>query len=387
MSVKGRVNMDELIKKYKKHISSLFAIECNDFDVRLKEFTDKNNIYCSRCTKQCDFNTTHLYGCYESVRWDNKYIYYCPAGFVFIAVPVFDELSILNTGIVCGPLLMGTREDFKEVIDVPFFETGRVNDLTEIISAVFVPKFAVRDIQENKEDFLNCIYKELEILPKHKNYPIELEKKLQTAILDRDKKRSKELLNKLLGYIFFYSNADLKLIKARVLELIVMLSRSAIDGGADVEQIFALNNNYIREVESFSTLEKLSVWLTGVINRFVSYVFEFNDVKHIDIIHKITAYIKDNYMHKITLNDVAEHVYLSKSYVSKIFKKEMNVTLTEYINNIRIEKSRVLLLDSSLSLADVANLVGFEDQSYYNKIFKSKVGVSPGKYREKSGKI
>ena len=114
-------------------------------------------------------------------------------------------------------------------------------------------------------------------------------------------------------------------------------------------------------------------------------MFEFNDVKHADIIYKITAYVKSNYMKKITLEDIADHVFLSKTYLSRIFKEEMKVTLSKYINKIRIDKSKLLLLDSSLSLADVANLTGFDDQSYYSKTFRNITGMSPGRYREKHG--
>ncbi len=379
--------MEDIIKKYQKHITSLLGIGCNYFDIRLRQFSEPENIFCGRCPNKCDYKNTHLYGCYEAVRWDNKYIYYCPSGFIFIAVPIYEEDNVLGAGIVSGPILMGAIEDFQETYGLPFFETGKVNDLAEIISAIFVPKIKAVVREEYNSEFLNSIYKELEVVQSNKNYPIELEKELQTSISEHDGSKSKELLNKLLGQIFFHSDGDLKIIKARVLELIVMLSRAAIDGGASIEQIFALNNNYIEEVERFETLEKLSIWLTGIINRFVSYVFEFGDIKHTDMIYKITAYIKDNYMKKITLREISDYVYLSKSYVSKIFKEEMGISLSEYINKIRIDKSKALLLDRSLSIADVANLVGFEDQSYYTKIFRQVVGLSPGKYKEKHGKI
>ena len=208
---------------------------------------------------------------------------------------------------------------------------------------------------------------------------------MKTSIIEGDSAKAKELINKILGQIFFHSCGDFKTIKTRVLELVVLLSRSAIDGGANVEEIFTLNNNYIQEVEKFTSLDKLSFWLNSIINRFVSYVFEFNDAKHTDIIFKTTAYIKNNYMKKIGLDDIADHVYLSKSYLCRVFKEETGITLSSYINKIRIEKSKVLLLDSSLSLADVANLVGFIDQSYFSKVFRNVMRTSPGKYRIKHG--
>ena len=379
--------MEDLIKKHQKHIASAFDVDCNSFNLALKNFSEDSSLYCFNCPNQCDYKTTHLYGCYESVRWDNKYIYYCPCGYIFIAVPIFDEQSVFHTGIITGPILMGDPSDFAESPDLPNITPTKVNDIANLISAIFVPMFGPASPQETTEEFLNTIYKELKFIPQDNSYPIELEKELQKSIAEHDSIQSRELLNKLLGQIFFYSNGDLKIIKARVLELIALLSRSAIEGGADIQQIFNLNNNYISEIESFDTLEKLSIWLSGIISRFVSYVFEFSAVKHSDVIYKITAYIKANYMKKISLADISEHVFLSKMYVGKIFKDEMKISLPEYINKTRIEKSKVLLLDSSLSIADVANLVGYEDQSYFSKIFKNITGVSPGKYKEKHGKL
>jgi len=376
--------MYDMIEKYTKHISALWNVDCNLLDVRLRTFGEQK-MFCKKCPVGCNFANTHLYGCYESVRWDNKYIYYCPGGFTFIAVPIREDEDIVNKAVITGPLLMGDIEDIENSYDLPYFETAKVNDLAEIISAVFVPGIKKEREISSSTDFLNTIYKELESHEKYKSYPISLEIELKNAVVEGDGVRAKEIINKLLAQVFFYSNNDLTIIKNRVMELIVLLSRSAIEGGADIEQIFALNNNCVREIQKFTSLDRLNLWLIEIINRFVSYVFEFNDVKHADIIYKITSYIKSNYMKRLTLEDVAEHVFLSKTYVSRIFKEEMKVTLFRYINKTRIEKSKILLLDSSLSLTNVATLVGFEEQSYYTKIFRDFTGMSPGKYREKHG--
>ena len=287
----------------------------------------------------------------------------------------------IDAGVLTGPVIMGNIEDFTcessiEIRGVPNIETSVVNDIAEIMACVFIKnKNTGRGDYEN---LLNDFYKVRDVLDEDEipPYPLGLEKQLQTAIIEGDSKLSKELLNKLLGHIFFGSNGDFRTIKTRVTELIVLLSRSAIDGGADMEQVFLLNKNYIDEIKAFDSLDKLSIWLSGVINRFISYVFEFNDVKHTDVIFKVINYIKQNYKEKLTLDDISSYVYLSKSYLSKIFKDEMKCTITNYINSVRVEKSKQLLADSSLSLADIAYFVGFEDQSYYTKCLKNNQSFS-----------
>ena len=107
-------------------------------------------------------------------------------------------------------------------------------------------------------------------------------------------------------------------------------------------------------------------------------------------------YVKANYAQKITLDDIARHVFLSRSYLSSIFKEETGDSLFAYINKVRISKSKMLLLDSAVNLVDVlrqkgirltdiAQLVGFEDQSYFTKVFKKATGISPKKYRDTRG--
>ena len=91
-------------------------------------------------------------------------------------------------------------------------------------------------------------------------------------------------------------------------------------------------------------------------------------------------------MKKIALEDVAEHVFLSPSYFSKIFNEELSSNFSKYLNKVRIEQAKRLLLSSSASLIEISNLVGFDDQSYFSKVFKKLTGVTPGKYREARGK-
>ena len=73
---------------------------------------------------------------------------------------------------------------------------------------------------------------------------------------------------------------------------------------------------------------------------------------------------------------------MSRSYLSKLFKDETGYSLFSYINHVRIEKSKELLLNDTISLVDVAGLCGFEDQSYFTKVFKKETGISPKRFRD-----
>ncbi len=98
-------------------------------------------------------------------------------------------------------------------------------------------------------------------------------------------------------------------------------------------------------------------------------------------LNKISIYINDNYQNAITLNDLSTSFGLNPAYLCRLFKKETGHTFTEFLNNIRIEKSIELLLTTNQSISQVGTAVGFNSQSYYCRQFKKLIGISPSEYR------
>ena len=82
------------------------------------------------------------------------------------------------------------------------------------------------------------------------------------------------------------------------------------------------------------------------------------------------------------VEDLARRVYLSPSYFGKVFKEETGETFVSFLNRVRIERSKELLQRKHIRLSDIAQMVGFEEQSYFCRVFKKLVGVTPTHYRE-----
>jgi AraC-like DNA-binding protein len=218
-------------------------------------------------------------------------------------------------------------------------------------------------------------------------YPLEKEQELMALIETGDKPGSQRVLNEILGQIFFASGGSFEVIRSRVLELVVLLSRAAIKGGADAQQIFGLNYTYLGRINAFRNVEELTYWLSGIMARFTDQVFNLTDVKHVDVMYRAVDYIRKNYTKRITLEETASFVFLSPAYFSRVFKDEIGDNFNIYVNKIRIEAAKKLLLNEKVSLVDISSLVGFEGQSYFSKVFKKMTGVTPGKFRESRGKI
>ena len=103
---------------------------------------------------------------------------------------------------------------------------------------------------------------------------------------------------------------------------------------------------------------------------------------HLDTrLKQILAYLNGHYAEFITLQNVAEEVHLSRSECSRFFKKATGTSLFDYLKEMRIARSLSLVRSTDLSIAQVAQAVGFSGQSYYTQCFRRQCGCTPGEYR------
>ena len=100
------------------------------------------------------------------------------------------------------------------------------------------------------------------------------------------------------------------------------------------------------------------------------------------IIKKVCSYVEENLAQDISLETAADFAGVSSFYLSKLFKEEKGETFINYISDKRLEKSRQLLSETNLSIKEITAEIGYNDQNYFSRIFKSKYGLSPKEYRK-----
>jgi len=99
------------------------------------------------------------------------------------------------------------------------------------------------------------------------------------------------------------------------------------------------------------------------------------------IARKAMAYIHEHYREPINRKDISDHISVSKEYLSSCFSREVGVTLSTYIERVRIRHAKELLETTDMNITKVATEVGFYDSSYFGRVFRREVGVSPIAYR------
>lgn len=352
----------------------------------------------------------HLRSLLQAERFGGRYIYSCPSGLTYFSAPILSGGTMAG-GLVAGPVLLAEVDDYlDDIIEkrsvtashirplrtffsaLPLVEPQRLRHLSTQLfaSAVCISDSSHellllhRDVQQQRSigEYVQQVKAGNQEVP----YPMETERELLDAIARADKPAASALLNELLGHIFFFTS-DPSTIQTRVTELLVLMARAAIRGGASAEVIFEVNHRYMQALKQLRSQEDVAQWLARVLNDFTNLVFELVDSKHKNIIYQAINFINANCARDLNMSDVANYVGYSHSHFSKIFNEEMGCGFRTYLTQVRIEKSKSLLLSSNASIADICEQCGFEDQSYHCKVFKKLVGVTPDKFRKQSRRI
>jgi len=161
-----------------------------------------------------------------------------------------------------------------------------------------------------------------------------------------------------------------------------LVSRAAIQGGLDIETAFHLSDIYIQQAESLSQLDALTLLLQRMITDYAERVASERYPSHLSSATRACIdYIKKHINTPILVRDIAEHVGLSASYLTRTFKQDTGMKLNDYINREKIEEAKKLLAFSDRSLSEISNYLCFSSQSYFQNLFRKYEGITPLTYR------
>ncbi|NLC67539.1 MAG: helix-turn-helix transcriptional regulator [Clostridiaceae bacterium] len=175
-----------------------------------------------------------------------------------------------------------------------------------------------------------------------------------------------------------YSATDTKFI---CLDIIFTLLSKIEDRGLLVGSLNKID--IARQVNSTKALSELKSFFLNTIGSLIEQSIKSIRDNNDRFIVEAKRYIYENLSYKITLEDISDHLHLNPNYFSGLFRKKTGKTFSDYIVEIRMEKARELLINPEYSIKEIATKVGYDDYSYFCKIFKSREGVTPLKYRSR----
>ncbi len=184
------------------------------------------------------------------------------------------------------------------------------------------------------------------------------------------------------GTVGVLSNDELRNAKNMFISAITLFTRSAMDGGLPEETAYAMSDSYIQNGEASSTLREIDQLYRRAVREFTCAVAE-KGKKHYSTVTENVIHFIHIYLHeKITLERAARKAGISPCHLSRIFKKETGMSFVDYIQRERVEAARHMLIYSEYAISEISEYLHFSTQSYFIRIFRKYVGMTPARYRK-----
>lgn len=346
----------------------------------------------------------------EAFRWGEGYISTCPIGLIIFAVPIVSCKKLAGgflSGFSVFPEMKKDMDEeilrnLKEFCDLDYNLKLDKNDLKVIsrkdirdrVSLLFMltSKYRINDINYLKEINEQCVqqYKIANFLEDLIRSTYDVRKKIfdkQDEIIQAvklgDKAKGKEILNEFLGSIIFESGMNFEIMKMRIIELVVIISRAAREAGVEARELLGLNYSYFIELNKVKDQDELLYKLNEILESFIDKISKSTDREKMVKIFKMREYINLNFTKNIKASDVAKASLLSVSRALHLFKEETGMSFSDYMTKLRIDYAKYLLLNTEFNIEDIASLAGFYDQSHFSKYFKKKERITPFRFRLK----
>ena len=408
----GRGKFEEIERVFRKHFH--LGLETRNIQGKEMEQMCSADCYPAFC-RLVQGNAAGLRRCNKqrrrsleiSIQTGQSYITICHAGVVLVCVPVMDRDKALG-GMLFGKCLWEPVTDIlikdvhKRLKDVrtdrgklvaamrelPVIPGRTIHNAAEFLFDLlyevggFDPRL-IRWRQERSEQQsqIGEFIQERKKLGTEWQYPLESERELLGKVKIGDRTGAKEILNSILGTVLFHNIGDLGILKARLLELLSILSRAAVEGGVNIDVMLEKNLAYVNKVMQINNQEDLCAWISTALNEFIELVYSSQDAKKMTQIRPAINYIDANYDKPMTLAEIARVSHLSVSRLAHIFKEQMGITIIDYLTSVRIERAKQLLLATDQNCTEICFQVGYNNQSYFTRTFKGLVGMTPRQFR------
>ncbi|MCF0105562.1 MAG: AraC family transcriptional regulator [Holdemanella sp.] len=312
-----------------------------------------------------------------------------------------------------GPVLpcaIQSVETFKQIVIDDLDYDGPIRDVKEFFNACNY--YALEDFQNIIITIYESItHKRSKVIPiikessntKQATMPPESEK-LMNSFMDNVKHNmivarqiEEYIAHGMIDYVknldFFssftvdpiVSEMDLRRNKDLVIVFLTFCARASFKGGVNYMEISRMIDRYLNEIEAARTYNDLKRISTSMKITFCLKVHELSlvEFKH-PTVRKIVNYINNNIQDKIYVQEIADYFGFTKEYLSTLFKKETNMTITDYIKTEKIRLAKKLLRATDLPLIDISNMLSFSSQSYFQSVFKEVEHCTPKEYRNKN---
>lgn len=336
-----------------------------------------------------------------SLSLPEAYIFMCEAGLIHLCNPLALDGHVYGF-LIAGPIAMGTsmekhigslsnrivafEVDYARLIpliknmnmykpsEISYLNTLFQNAINSVMGGSPSASLANQQYKEQTE-----IGEKLISLKKERinlEYPCESENELANIIKSGNVDLCKKGFGKYMEDIIVFEGGNMSLVKLRLIGFFTHITQNQYEWQTNFDQFF-----YLERINESQTLKEMHQFAISLILTLTESMAQQNYSGGSSVIKEVVSYVSTNFKEDITLSKLAEHVHVNSTYLSTLFKQEMGIPFTTYLNNIRLSHSEELLRTSYHSITEICLMVGFTSPSYFTKVFKKHYGIGPREYR------
>ena len=344
-------------------------------------------------------------GLAQAVRWGEPYIFFLLPNVISWIIPVVKESDVL--GGLLGGAVMADDDPHDQLETINHLTTSGCPRKTAEQYVKSLPLWSDKERPQKAAEFLfalTCCELNWDMMMLSENRKkalrqrqiaeeihrrkqgstsrtlIDDERTLLSLMKAGDQKGARRELNKTLGALFSHT-ANIRLIKAHVVEMMGYLVRSALEDSPHMSSIIEKNHAWMTKIIDAADFEALSNVVADALDDFMRNIYLQGHSRTNETVAKILNYLGDNFHENITLKTLSKESGLSIFRIAHLVKEVTGKTVLQHVHQLRVQEAQRLLEQSDMNCTDIAYETGFGDQSYFIKQFRKQMGITPARYR------
>jgi two-component system response regulator YesN len=344
----------------------------------------------------------------EAVRWGEPHVFFISPGVMSWMIPLMDCEELL--GGVTGGEVLTDETDRKSCADylrsagcsasaanrfssaLPVWPQSRPREAAMFLYDLFYavtgwkPVLLVRNRENAAQQRQIAEEIQQNKIAERRAYPYDEERILLSLIRVGDKKGARRVLNKLLAAMFLNS-PKLAVVRARAIEMMGYLVRTAVEDSPMLEPLIEQNHRWIEKIITADDFDVLCEALRDALDNFIDGIFQQGFNRTNETVRRVIDYLAGHFAEPITLADVARVAGLSPFRTAHLVREHTGKSVMQHVKRMRIQRAHDLLETTNKSGAEIAAELGFHDQSHFVRHFRKLAGTTPGHYRrQRAGK-
>ncbi len=319
----------------------------------------------------------------EALRWGEPTVLCCDCGRLMWAVPVMMNQQLrggllvagvpLRTPSRAGALDRRVREAGQALLDLAV-EAGLTN--AALLSQRREQARREREKAEALHALKDRLYDDI------RSIYLREEPALLAAIRRGERREARHVINRVLTVIYSLGGSQIELLKSMAMELVVMMTRAAVQAGGDPTHILGINYQSLTGLSKVGDSEELATWLCAMLEQVIDGIQSSDRHPNAVQLARALDYMEAHLAEALPRDEVARAAGLSPSRFSHLMRSKLGMPFTELLTRLRVDRACHLLAHTQRDLAQIALECGFGDQSYFSRVFRKRTGRSPSDYRQ-----